>query len=904
MPSREISTKGRKNDTTSKQSYKYANADEIRRSLRLKEQNEGGLIDALTALRNQLTVKYGDLSIPANDERLLLIKSWLDLSPGAQDIFSIWEEASSRQMSLLAVIVATLSSTLTLLSSHYTYHAYAQPIMRTLLTAQWAHRLNSYLAGTHTELLLVTLKLFNSMSEFAGGRERKSVLEVFAWETKSLPKLLHMRRKTKGDDTIEILSRPDIRTLYILFVLSFVQSSTPSIVKATFLEQRRDAFTAIFKGLSQDSYSVVRKVLEVCWTGIWSDPKLKRTLKIAIFNEVTLSQLLRLYDRMSSEGDDPESVPADVVHHFLLALCSHPGVGLCFKDRGWYPREIELDQRVAPDGDDPFTENPRSRGGRIYNKALANVVKGLKVNEDPRQQELALKILAACPELIAGYWSAAALALEPRLSSKWIANIAFFGSVISMPVPMESFYLPEGSSVSLYQPVPPPLSTIIDNILPSMNIKIHLSRGLQSPSPLVQHCTALALVKSLLKYEAVMRAFDQVEKALEEDEDGQWSKRRREVVREVRKRVPDFQVIVGFSQKLNELAHSTLGGAAAPNVPVQAANPGRTALLLESAHRLLWLYHLLLPSVVAEARFDAGKLLQGLDDISSPTDIAKTTAGLDALRQLHVLRLLKDSEQFTWSGKTASKHSNLHILLKAYVDTDVPPIRAAITSLLCQVLPNGVLFQHDASEILLWLDSLPTTRRASGAEAPDGTILTDESDSVISFLDDCAQRCIKTPYRYLEELQALWSLPSDDSLGQVHTMVERPDTYPSPLLVTVLEQLSAKLKGKLVSPSDALAIVTFVRKLAFRLAGKATSLDLLNGLVEKLDAVVQPENLYPSNPIVTSAISREVALLVLDLHHLRSPSGAVVESISPAVQEFLIQIEQLPARKQIQSFAR
>lgn len=45
----------------------------------------------------------------------------------------------------------------------------------------------------------------------------------------------------------------------------------------------------------------------------------------------------------------------------------------------------------------------RAYAGKIYNKILANVLRALKVNEDARQQELALKITAACPELVAGY---------------------------------------------------------------------------------------------------------------------------------------------------------------------------------------------------------------------------------------------------------------------------------------------------------------------------------------------------------------------------------------------------------------------------------------------------------------------------------------------------------------------
>lgn len=48
------------------------------------------------------------------------------------------------------------------------------------------------------------------------------------------------------------------------------------------------------------------------------------------------------------------------------------------------------------------SENPK-KFGRIYNKILSNILRVLKVNEDLRQQELALKILSACPELVTGY---------------------------------------------------------------------------------------------------------------------------------------------------------------------------------------------------------------------------------------------------------------------------------------------------------------------------------------------------------------------------------------------------------------------------------------------------------------------------------------------------------------------
>jgi nucleolar pre-ribosomal-associated protein 1 len=115
-----------------------------------------------------------------------------------------------------------------------------------------------------------------------------------------------MRRKTKTGNATDSLAKPgqgspfiwkvcsshvDIRTLYVVFILSFVETDNSASIKAEFLEQHRDVFLSIFKGLFQDSYAVVSKVLEVCWAGIWSDLKLKRTLKISLFNELTLSHV-------------------------------------------------------------------------------------------------------------------------------------------------------------------------------------------------------------------------------------------------------------------------------------------------------------------------------------------------------------------------------------------------------------------------------------------------------------------------------------------------------------------------------------------------------------------------------------------------------------------------------------
>lgn len=75
----------------------------------------------------------------------------------------------------------------------------------------------------------------------------------------------------------------------------------------------------------------------------------------------------------------------------------------------------------------------------------------------------------------------------------------------------------------------------------------------------MQHCTALALIKCLTKFNEVLRIFKSIGDALEEDEvdeyvggtgsGGRWGRRRWEVEREIRRRVPDVQVIIAFAQQ-------------------------------------------------------------------------------------------------------------------------------------------------------------------------------------------------------------------------------------------------------------------------------------------------------------------------------------------------------------------
>jgi len=151
---------------------------------------------------------------------------------------------------------------------------------------------------------------------------------------------------------------------------------------------------------------------------------------------------------------------------------------------------------------------------------------------------------------------------------------------------------------------------------------------------------------------------------------------------------------------------------------------------------------------------------------------------------------------------------------------------------------------------------------------------------------------MKTPYRYIEELQGV---VKDDTAN------EHLDLYPSPLLLTVVEQLNAKVGAKLLSPSDVLSLASFVRKLIVNLSMKVFNLSLLQSLSLKIDGILAEDRLFSEYPTLTAAVRREVGILESCLLRLarddHSEQMHDSVSVSGEVASFLREVAQLSPRK-------
>ncbi|KIJ29711.1 hypothetical protein M422DRAFT_268838 [Sphaerobolus stellatus SS14] len=143
-----------------------------------------GDLAGLTTLRNQLTIRLHEGTLGPQDERLLLTKNWLEKWSGARDVFALIDRSMKPSANVMSLALSVLSALLNLLTTHFIYHDLGLPILKNLLSPNHMRILNSNLVEGSADVILSTLKLLNVMSNFAGGAEKRTVMDEFAWGQK------------------------------------------------------------------------------------------------------------------------------------------------------------------------------------------------------------------------------------------------------------------------------------------------------------------------------------------------------------------------------------------------------------------------------------------------------------------------------------------------------------------------------------------------------------------------------------------------------------------------------------------------------------------------------------------------------------------------------------------------
>ena len=150
------------------------------------------------------------------------------------------------------------------------------------------------------------------------------------------------------------------------------------------------------------------------------------------------------------------------------------------------------------------------------------------------------------------------------------------------------------------------------------------------------------------------------------------------------------------------------------------------------------------------------------------------------------------------------------------------------TSLLQRILGTSIVFEHDPGELDIWLSALPKFPPEADL-ASRATLLTQQI-YLLSFVDDAFRRTTRTPYRYLEESMSL--VPDHFSPAKPYEMI-------SPVLMTMLEQLKAKLLGELLSTDAAGVVMGWLRRVILGMSGKMRNVIFLEAVTACVEATLE-----------------------------------------------------------------
>ncbi|WWC58327.1 uncharacterized protein I303_100867 [Kwoniella dejecticola CBS 10117] len=811
---------------------------------------------AFVSFRQQIATTHSALPLAINNPTVVIIQHYLDTSPTCEEIFRAWQIGDQTKTEIQAqAAVELLSEIINILTPIPFFRSSVIGLVNKLVSNTEPY--NEYLNrlcqsgrrddAYHGFLLAAAAVAVDPPTATSIGSSTSGRLGLKVWSVlveggsvRGIGKQMGMRRRNKegmvGYGEGDPLDKPDIRHLILRTILPLLSTSA-------FQAHARSILPSLYSGLTADPPMTIYRILTSIWNAI-SGPSvgLNRRTSLVMFHEKSLEHLWQLLSRQDVENTTGKTV-SDIAEAFLEGITTVPGQGICFADEGWYLRR-KSDENSAPShGDgDAINEGGINTGRNddwkqgLHNRILGNVVRRVgnkAVDDDGRVGSWMTKIFEACPELVAGYWAHSALAVEPRLNARWVATMAYIGRIVSLPPPPLATFrqaTPASSdaSLALFRSSPPSTSIVIESVLPSPFTKSHIMKGLQHTDGLVQHVTAITLARCLQKLSIVQDLFLAIEKEIEAgpttSQENPWIRARRELEMEARKRIPELSIIVAFAQKAAMMAPSE------PETEAELALASKSAMLTESALRIFSLCNKTIPSLASEMKFDVGRLLVSASSASAERRARRearegSVISFEALSQLHVLRLLGEVKDWNWMNKAAgSQYTYLYHILLLNLSTRQAVTQAKTVVLLEHLLVPTLLFEHDPSELTIWLEALP---RAS--DNYSGPMLLAQQIHLLSFLDDCFRRAIKLPYRYLE-----------DSFAIVPDYFEysRPTEMISPVLMAILEQLGAKIMGQLISTEAAGVVLVYMRRIILGLAGKSKDFQFLSAIIARFEEML------------------------------------------------------------------
>jgi len=534
---------------------------------------------------------------------------------------------------LLSAAVSVLALLLKTLSNHLEFRDHGIALCRTVLQPSQLKLLSRGLsAPKHKEFVISPcLRLLAEIVSFDGGAVARQVYSRrdFTFDPKVLARNLSLRR-VASDDPAEDRRKPSVRSNAVRFLLANFRYQNEG-AKIDILKQSI-VLRALFDHVRDDPPALAADTLNIIKTHILSDATVPRSSKSHVLSERNLGNIAGLYRVTQNPDEIPENAKTiDIAaHELLLLVCTSPGLGALLPSSGWYPpgTEKEADAAELEDDDSGIDLGLDSvewfgkfnKRVPVKNTTLAGFAQGLRPYASTLERELLLAIFKAAPELVADYFfKKTNFLFDPKLTATWIGYSSFLFSTVQLPVPQ--YFSRKGG----FAEVPPPVSVVVESILPQPLSQKILIRCLNQNSDLITLFAIRITIVAFQKLEQVLQQFRQAGQA----QPSLWEQASARLVYEFCRRCPKMKDVVVAFRRISE----------------------DNLMQREAIARLLAMYYRVTPQVALDEKFDVSIALTSALVRTQSTEATGEEREVRLLELGHLVEIARQSPNMRWWHK-------------------------------------------------------------------------------------------------------------------------------------------------------------------------------------------------------------------------------------------------------------
>ncbi|KKK17770.1 hypothetical protein P175DRAFT_0498459 [Aspergillus ochraceoroseus IBT 24754] len=654
------------------------------------------------------------------------------------DLVQTWGFAdTNNNESLLTVVPSVLALFIKTVSSHLGFRDFGIALCKYLLQKEQLRLFNRGLTANKSKEHLISpcLRLLTEIVSFDGGAVARQLylaryitfkrIDVFLTPNKA------QLEETSDDPNASTLRRNAQR--YVLANLKFQHVTS----KTDVIEQQK-VIRAFIEYLKKDPREIVVEVIKSIDRDIVQDASLSRQTKTKFFSRWNLERLVTLYgyDRESEQSNATNISIADEIHKILMAVGTKTEHGVLLSETGWYPNGSDPESPPLDDDTsidlgldsaafvDKFKESVPVRNG-----TLSYLIQTLRPESDSQQIELLLAIFKAAPELIADYFTKKTMFIsDPKPTPSWMAESAVLFSAVRLPVPAHCGWKDKLPTM------PPPVSVVIENVLPRPLTQKILTRCLNVNAEIVTLFAVRILTLSFHKLKAVLKIFHADHGASQP----LWTQAAEKLVVEFCHRCPLVKDVVTLFRR-----------TAKDDLQQQ-----------DAVSELLACFYEVTPDAAFDEGFDVSLVLVDALKRLDEENLGEEDSELLLSLLQNILRIAQQSASLRWWQQPGSmQFSAFTSILKVLIEASSRDSLKDIDALLRNVLTEHSVLQRTSSFPAL----------LSSFESSD----SDSLHHQLVFFDNCACRIAKKPVHYF------------DLLG---SLVEDTSQSLSPLVAAVVEQ--------------------------------------------------------------------------------------------------------------------